>query len=365
MIKKNKGQLIISSIVILLPILVGLLLWDSLPEQMATHWNVKGETDVWSGKAFAILGLPCVLLIMHWLCVFITSRDPKNKDQNSKVFSMVLWILPITSLVVSGVTYAIALGKDIKANLLLHLLLGLLFLVFGNYMPKCKQNSTIGIKVVWTLRSEENWNKTHRFAGKLWVISGLLLLVTMAMPVESFVYLMLFLIVVTGFAPMLYSYLYYKKQLKAGTATKKEAEMTSVEKKTTKMSVTVATIIVILAAMVLFIGKYEVKLSKTGFTIEAVCWSDASVSYADIDSIEYREQGARGIRTFGYGTPFIVMGECQNEQFGKYTGYTYTSCEACVVLTIDDKILVINGKDEDKTKELYQELSSRFEEIKR
>ena len=216
MIKKNKWQLMISSIIILLPIVAGLLIWNYLPEQIATHWGIDGEPDRWSSKSFAIFGLPLILLAVHWTCVFFTSHDPKNKDQNSKVFNMVLWILPVISLVVCGLTYAVALGNDINIGMAVRILLGILFVIIGNYMPKCRQNHTIGIKVPWTLHDEENWNKTHRFAGRFWVFGGLLLLATIFVPLDNFVYVLLPLILLMAFAPMIYSYVYYRKQLKAG-----------------------------------------------------------------------------------------------------------------------------------------------------
>ena len=216
MIKKNKWQLMISSIIILLPIVAGLLIWNYLPEQIATHWGIDGEPDGWSSKSFAIFGLPLILLAVHWACVFFTSHDPKNKDQNSKVFNMVLWILPVISLVVCGLTYAVALGNDINIGMAVRILLGILFVIIGNYMPKCRQNHTIGIKVPWTLHDEENWNKTHRFAGRFWVFGGLLLLATIFVPLDNFVYVLLPLILLMAFAPIIYSYVYYRKQFKGG-----------------------------------------------------------------------------------------------------------------------------------------------------
>lgn len=211
MIKKNRWQLMISSVIILLPIVTGVLLWNSLPEQMVTHWNIDGEPDGWSNKIFAIFGLPCIILALHWLCIIFTARDPKNKNQSNKVFNMILWILPMISLVVCGFTYAYALGNDINISMMVRILLGVLFVVIGNYMPKCKQNRAIGIRVTWTLQNEENWNRTHRFGGRLWVIGGVILLASMFVPVEKFLYVVIPLIVILTFAPIVYSYAYYKK----------------------------------------------------------------------------------------------------------------------------------------------------------
>ena len=218
MIKKNKWHLMISSIIILLPIVAGLLIWNYLPEQIATHWGIDGEPDGWSSKSFAIFGLPLILLAVHWICVFFTSLDPKNKNQNSKVFNMVLWILPVISLVVCGLTYAVALGNDINIGMAVRILLGILFVIIGNYMPKCRQNHTIGIKVSWTLHNEENWNKTHRFAGRLWVFGGVLLLATVFVPLDNFIYVFCPIILLMAFAPVIYSCVYYRKQIKNGMA---------------------------------------------------------------------------------------------------------------------------------------------------
>lgn len=210
MIKKYKWQLIISSVIILLPIAAGLLIWNDLPAQIATHWGADGKPDGWSGKSFAVFGIPFILLAVHCICIFFTAHDPKNKEQNSKVFNMVLWIIPIISLIVCGCSYAFALGNDINIGMIARILIGIMFVIIGNYMPKCKQNFTIGIKIPWTLQNEENWNKTHRFAGRFWVFGGFLFLVTMFVPMEYFMYILLPLIFLMVVGPIIYSYLYYK-----------------------------------------------------------------------------------------------------------------------------------------------------------
>ena len=87
-------------------------------------------------------------------------------------------------------------------------LVGLVLTVVGNYMPKCKQNYTIGIKIPWTLHSEENWNRTHRFAGRLWVVCGLGIMVTGFL--GGFWYTMS-LVLLMVLAPLLYSYLLHRK----------------------------------------------------------------------------------------------------------------------------------------------------------
>ena len=178
MIKKHLKILMITSIVILLPILAGLILWNQLPEQIPSHWSAAGEIDGWSSKPFAVFGLPCILLAAQWLCMLGTLADPKKENHPEKILHLVLWIIPVISILLFALTYAAALGKEVRIELIMPVFIGLVFAIIGNYMPKCKQNYTIGIKIPWTLDSEENWNKTHRFAGRLWVICGLIIMLT-------------------------------------------------------------------------------------------------------------------------------------------------------------------------------------------
>ncbi len=208
MIKKHWKTLILTSIIILLPIVAGLYLWNQLPDQIPSHWNMAGEVDGWSSKPFAVFGIPALLLGIQWLCALGTGADPKKANHADKVVHLVLWMIPILCLVLSVATYAAALGHDVKMEMIMPLLIGLIFVIIGNYMPKCKQNYTIGIKIPWTLNSEENWNKTHRFAGILWVICGLLIMLT---GIFGGFWLFFGIVLAMVFAPTIYSYILHRK----------------------------------------------------------------------------------------------------------------------------------------------------------
>ena len=208
MIKKNLKILIITSLITLLPILAGLILWNQLPEQMPTHWNAAGEIDGWSSKPFAVFCLPLILLGAQWLCVIATSADPKKAAHPEKILHMIFWFIPVLSVVMHSLTYAAALGKEVKMEAVLPVILGLLFTIIGNYLPKCKQNYTIGIKVPWTLDNEENWNRTHRLAGRLWVVCGLIILFT---GFFSLTWIILPTALLMVLVPFVYSYMVYRK----------------------------------------------------------------------------------------------------------------------------------------------------------
>lgn len=211
MLKKNKGTLVLTTIVTLIPILIGLLLWNQLPEKIPTHWNANGEIDGWSSKAFAVFALPLFLEAVHWISILGTAADPKAHAQSPKILNLVLWICPSVSSLMSALIYPAALGYDtfLSTPTFMCLLLGGVFLYIGNYLPKCKQSYTIGIKLPWTLDNEENWNKTHRFGGWIWTAGGAVIMVTSFLG-NPFLFLGITLVLV--FAPTVYSYLLYRKQ---------------------------------------------------------------------------------------------------------------------------------------------------------
>lgn len=214
MIKENKKKLILTSILILLPIIAGIFLWNKLPDQMATHWDGKGVANGWSGKGFVVFGLPFFLFGMHWLCLLVSSADPKRKNYSGKLLNMVFWICPIISIFASVVVYGTVFGMKFEANKWIPVFMGIVFIIIGNYLPKCKQNYTMGIKLPWTLNDEDNWNYTHRLAGKVWVIGGTILLLCIFLPVDIQEVALVILCVGLIGIPTVYSYLFYKKKEK-------------------------------------------------------------------------------------------------------------------------------------------------------
>lgn len=206
--KKYKKTLILTGIITLMPILIGLLLWNQLPERMATHFGSDGMPNGWSHRGFVVFGLPLFLLAIQVLGMGVTLADPKKNNINERMIGLMLWTVPVISVLAELYIYGYALGfqKDITAYV--SGMMGMLFIIIGNYLPKCRQNYTMGIKLPWTLEDEENWNHTHRMAGYLWIIGGFFIIFNVFLKWE---WLMFVLILVMGIVPMIYSYLYYKK----------------------------------------------------------------------------------------------------------------------------------------------------------
>ncbi len=536
----------VTSLVTLRPMVAGLLLWNRLGESMITHWGFDGQPDGVFSRAFGVFALPLIMLAAHWLCVGLTTLDHKNAQRNPKPFRVLLWVIPITSnlccgmmytlalgLPVSpaifmngflgilfiaikpfrvllwvipitsnlccGMMYTLALGLPVSPAIFMNGFLGILFIAIGNYLPKCSQNRTMGIKLPWTFRSVENWNATHRFGGRVWVIGGVVILFSALLPggwlvgvmvvsifaltlipvVYSYLYyrrqvrrgdtftpmvqseqekkfakafsigtlifvplLLIFLLVVlfTGhvevsfsqdyftvdasfyddlvvyydrvesvsyhrsvenwnathrfggrvwviggvvilfsallpggwlvgvmvvsiFAltliPVVYSYLYYRRQVRRGD-TFTPMVQSEQEKKFAK-AFSIGTLIfvpllLIFLLVVLFTGHVEVSFSQDYFTVDASFYDDLVVYYDRVESVSYHQGNIPGTRTFGVGSLRLLLGQFENQELGPYTRYTYYDPESCVLLYVNGKPLVLSGRDDAETQQLYHQL---------
>jgi len=212
-LKANKKTLIITSILTVLPILIGVYFWDSLPDVMATHFGIDNQADGFSSKAVAVFGIPLLCLAVLWIGAVVTAHDPKKQNISPKLFSIGLWIAPTVSLIVAATMYTVNLGYAADISFVGGLFLGLLLTVVGNYAPKARQNYTIGIKLPWTLANEENWNRTHRFAGPVWVACGLIIM-GCGLIGGVFLWVMVAAFAAMVLVPTVYSFLLFKGFIK-------------------------------------------------------------------------------------------------------------------------------------------------------
>ena len=354
MIRNHKKLLILTSLLTLLPIPVGLLLWSRFPETMTVHWGITGQADGYASPNLVVFGLPLLMFAFHWLCVFFTARDKRNQGRNQKMFRLVLWVIPIISNLSLLGLYAFALDVEFSPVAWTVVPMGLLFALMGNYMPKTRMNSTMGIKVPWAYSSEENWNATHRFAGKVWVIGGILVALCGLLPLGWAVSGMILFMVVLCVLPIVYSYRFYKKEKAEGKV--QSTGYSATDKKILKGSGIFLVVFTIFIVFVLFYGDITYSFREDYLFIDTNMYSDYIVYYDTIDQVEFREGNVNGLRVGGYGSFRLLMGYFENEEFGTYTRYTYYKPDACVVITSGNKKIVLSGKTYEETENLYRNL---------
>lgn len=213
--KDHSALIFITSIVCLLPIILSFVLYNELPEQISIQWDSTGNPTNIIPKALAAFGLPFLFLAVNIISKIYLYNDPKRSANLPKAMQVVsVWTPPLLSVVLIPLTLFIAMGVNIPITMLAPILVGIVFIICGNYMPKTRQNYTVGIKFPWTLHSADNWNKTHRIAGYLWIISGIVLIVVGFMVGDASLLgipLILYIIALLLIVPLFYSWSLYKK----------------------------------------------------------------------------------------------------------------------------------------------------------
>lgn len=357
--KRNVWKMIVGSLLVLAPIIFGVIVWNKIPEQVAIHWGVDGVADGFGDRFMAVVLLPLVLLAMHWLCILITLWDNRKTNQSEKVMGITYWIMPVISLYTSGMMYATIFGMHFEILAFTTVIVGVLLALVGNYMPKYKRNRTMGIKLKWTLASDENWNYTHRLAGKVWMICGISMLALVFLPVKLALAGMFVLLLIAMVIPLIASYVYYKKQLCEGSLTKET--LTSQKKRgSVIVGIALPTMIVVLVCVLMLTGNITMHYGEDHVEIEMTYYNDATIAYSEIEAVEYREDFSAGVRVMGYGSPRLSLGAFHNEELGNYTRYAYTQCDAVVMLTVNGKKIVVSGKTAEDTLAIYETLTERI-----
>lgn len=195
--------------VFIIPILIGILYYNRLPNEMAVHFNWKGVADGYAPKWIALFGLVGILIIIHIVMIFMIKQDPKRVNQPAAIKHITIWLCPIISVIVQVSIIAYGMNEAFDVSTYIIVGMGLLFMVIGNYLPKARQNYTIGIKLPWTLSDENNWNKTHRLAGKIWVLCGALIVV---LGIVKQMNMLLLIILIMILVPSIYSFVIYKRK---------------------------------------------------------------------------------------------------------------------------------------------------------
>jgi uncharacterized membrane protein len=202
---------------IALVVLVGmfvaaLVLWPRMPEQLPVHWNAAGQADRWGSRAEGLLLLPAMTAGIYLLLSVLPWLDPRREHVTA--FQGVLAVLRLTMVLfmaaLYGVTLAYGLGRRLDMAWFTGISTGLIFIILGNYLPKVPSNWFVGVRTPWTLSSERSWYLTHRLAGKVFVIAGILqVLITLVRPQWSAIALAV-LLVPSLLGITVYSYIVWK-----------------------------------------------------------------------------------------------------------------------------------------------------------
>lgn len=203
---------IIPIFLIILAFFVGVYLYPQLPERVPSHWNAQGEIDAWSSKNFAVFFFPAITLGIYLLITFIPLIDPLKKNY-SKFAIPYFWfrmLFVVFFVLLYLYTLRAAFGTKINIRYFIVPIISIFFILLGIFLPRVKKNYFVGIRTPWTIHSEKTWDKTHKFAGKVFIAAGIIILLELILPKYTF---LIFIIVVllAALVPMIYSYFVFRK----------------------------------------------------------------------------------------------------------------------------------------------------------
>ena len=209
----------------LLAILPGLMVYDRLPEEIVTHFGLDGKPNGSSSRLFAVIGLPLVVTLVQTVYCITTNFFRKNQDMN-RAEKVIRFLFPVLLYALQIFLLMYAMGKATNIMTFIGVIETVLFLVLGNYLPKVRRTTFFGIRTPHTLANEEVWDKTHRFAGVVYIIAGITCMIMTVTGIHAV--LMLVLLFVTIGIPLIYSEILYRR-VKAESRKPRVREDSSIE----------------------------------------------------------------------------------------------------------------------------------------
>lgn len=198
--------------------LVGASAWfyQALPEEVAIHWNAKGEVDGYATRFWGVTLMPIIMLGLWALFYFLSKKvnQPQPQGLQNSAFNLLQVGFFFFMSVIGGATLAVNLGVVLDITKVITVMFGGLFILLGYLLPKMKRNIWAGVRLPWTLKSDWVWQKTHQFAGRLFMILGVIILGLSFLASQWVIFVLLFLPIGVLLALAVYSYRLASKEKK-------------------------------------------------------------------------------------------------------------------------------------------------------
>ena len=174
--KKDKRTLLLTVIICLLPIILGAILYNKLPEQMPIHFTINDVPDNYAPKNFALFGIPLVMATIQAVCLLLVAKVKKlEDDKKPKILKICEWFIPILTVFIYIIMIEVPLGSTVYVGKSVCLILGISFIIMGNYFPKV--NYEVGKTMFHPApKSEKSFRTMTKMFGYGFMIMGTILL---------------------------------------------------------------------------------------------------------------------------------------------------------------------------------------------
>jgi uncharacterized membrane protein len=192
-----------------------LAVYRRLPETMVVHWDIDGKPNGWMPRAFGAFFGPVFLLVIWQIMRLLPRIDPRrpNYARFGDAYDTIVAATLLLILATHGIVLAVALGYHVAVPRLVPALVGALFVVIGNVMPRMRPNWWFGVRTPWTLSNDRVWARTHRLAGFSMTAAGLVIIASaLVLPARLGLPVLIAAVVGATIGPVVYSYLTWKRE---------------------------------------------------------------------------------------------------------------------------------------------------------
>ncbi len=180
-------SLIITCSFCILPVLFGIILWNRLPDTMAIHFDINNNPDNFASKGFVVFGLPALMVALQIFCCFTNDINAAKYGERKKFERVTKWIIPVMTLLLQSVTLVYGLGMELDIRKIAAVIVGVIFLVIGNYLPKFDYIKNYNVDT-------EKARKINRFIGFETVVMGVLFIISTIFPPIATIFCLFLLI---------------------------------------------------------------------------------------------------------------------------------------------------------------------------
>ena len=192
----NWKVIIITSLLCLLPIIIGVSVYEKLPAEIPIHWNINNEPDSVANKSFFVFGFPVIMMGLQIFCCIINDINSSKKGRIPKFERVLKAIFPVLTIILYITTILWALGTELDIRRIACLLVGIIIILIGNYMPKIRYEDNKKLQKSLFLRTADVWNKVKRPFGYFYILAGILMIISIFFePIISMIALIIFLVV--------------------------------------------------------------------------------------------------------------------------------------------------------------------------
>jgi uncharacterized membrane protein len=213
----TRTTIIVVSIMIIASTLVGIALWDRLPDPMASHWNASDQVDGYMSKFWGVFLMPLMTAGLVLFFLVIPKIDPlkANIAAFRDAFNLLIVLFVGFMVYIYFLTLLWNLGyTGFNMSEAMLPALGILFIFVGYLLRKAKRNFFIGIRTPWTLSSDRVWDETHRVGSVLFMIAGVLAFLGSLVGGMNAFWFIFVPIMVSVLVTLVYSYILYQREIK-------------------------------------------------------------------------------------------------------------------------------------------------------